>query len=290
MCMKKTFPAAVVLLLPFATAHANEPPAYEMPRTHVLPIKDSATDRQYELYVKLPENYGESVDVSHPVIYTTDAAWHMDMLSGATEYLMPDAIVVGISWEKSLDPEREYASRFRDYTVAEYSDPERQARFQGGQASNHLQFIRNEVIGYVEENYQADPGERTYFGYSLGGAFGAYILLAKPNTFERYILGSPAIGPSRVEYMDNLEAETVDEASNLRVDVFVTIGELEQSKMGITEDFVSVLKRRADKGWAVTGPLVIEDADHAGAFPMTTVRAVKWLSELTEEQGAPGSD
>ena len=114
---------------------------YEMPRTHVVPIKDSKEDRQYELYIKLPEDYAENTEESYPVIYTTDAEVHMDMLSGATEFLMPNVILVGISYQKDHPEERESASRFRDYSVTEYGNPEIQARFQGGQASHHLSLI-----------------------------------------------------------------------------------------------------------------------------------------------------
>lgn len=113
-------------------AEAGERSPYAMPRTHVVSIQDTTSDRPYELYVKLPEGYAEETDKKYPVIYTTDAAWHMDMLSGATEYLMPDAILVGISWQKDLDPDKAFASRFRDYTVTEYSNPETQATHQGG--------------------------------------------------------------------------------------------------------------------------------------------------------------
>ena len=38
-------------------AQTGEPNAYEMARTEVVPILDTSTDRQYELYVKLPEGY-----------------------------------------------------------------------------------------------------------------------------------------------------------------------------------------------------------------------------------------
>lgn len=258
--------------------------AYEMPRTHVAPIKQSNTDRQYELYIKLPEDYSENTDLNYPVIYTTDAVVHMDMLSGATEFLMPNVIVVGISYQKNLGDERANASRFRDYQMAEYTDPEIQARFQGGQVSGHLDFIRNNVIAYIEKNYRTDPGERTYFGYSLGGAFGAYILFAEPDTFKHYILGAPAFNPRSLQIVDELEAETAPRQDEMNVNVFVALGDLERDEDKERVDhFMSVLQRRSEVGLSLTGLEVIDNSNHSTAFPETVVRGIKWLSPPKRE-------
>ena len=279
--MKKIAALVFLLLLPFIGAEASEPKSYEMPRTQVVPIQDSKADRQYELYIRLPEGYSESTDTEYPVIYTTDAVWHFEMLSGATEFLMPNVILVGISWQKDLDDEREYVSRFRDYSLIK-SDT---AEVPTGEASHHLSFIRDDVIKYVENNYRADPDERTYFGYSMGGAFGAYVLLAEPDTFKNYVLGSPSFGRrnTKYKYIDELEAKTAPEQQDLDVNVFVTIGELEESKMGVTEDFVSVLQRRSQAGLTLIGLEIIEDSNHSTAFPETVVRGIKWLSQLKSE-------
>ena len=283
MHMKKSLIAVFVFLTPFASAEAGALKSYEMPRTQVAPVKDSSTDRQYELYIKLPEGYAENTDVNYPVIYTTDAVWHLEMLSGAAEYLMPDVILVGISWQKDLDAEEAFASRFRDYTVTEYRNPESQARRQAGQAGSHLNFIRNYVIEHIENNYRADPDERAYFGYSLGAQFGAYILLAQPDTFKNYILGSPALGRRSAEYIDALEAQTAPRREEPNVNVFVSIGELEEDRMELAENLVSVLQRRSQSGLTLTGLEIIKDSDHGSAFPETVIRGVKWLSRLKSE-------
>lgn len=270
-------------LLVSSGAGAIEPKAYEMPRTHVVPIADNTADRQYELYVKLPEGYSENAEATYPVIYTTDAVWHMDLLSGSSEYLMPNAILVGISWQTDLDGEWAHASRFRDYTLVQSDDAERQARYQFGQASNHLAFIRGEVIQFVESHYRADPSKRAYLGYSLGGAFGAYILVAAPDTFHQYILGSPAFSARSLDVIDAMETEPASQRSDRTVNVFVSLGELEASEIQLTTDLVSILERRSDAGVSVTGLEIIKGADHTSAVPETFARGIKWLSQLTAE-------
>jgi len=125
----------------------------ELPKIQVVPIKDTKNNRQYELYIKLPEGYAENVYVNYPVIYFTDALWHIELLSGSADYIAKDAILVGVSWEKDLRGDLAtlgaHASRFRDYSIQPLPNPEAQARYQLGQANNHLDFIRNDVIKYV---------------------------------------------------------------------------------------------------------------------------------------------
>jgi len=74
----------------------------KLPQIKVIPIKDTQTNRRYELYVKLPNGYAsEEKGRKYPVIYYTDALWHVEMLSGCTEYILENAILIGISWEKN---------------------------------------------------------------------------------------------------------------------------------------------------------------------------------------------
>lgn len=251
--------------------------AYAMPRSHVAPIMDSKKDRQYELYIKLPEEYSENTDTKYPVIYTTDASLHMDMLSGSTEFLMPEVILVGISYQLDLDHERrEAASRARDFTYIEYEE----VPVPTGEAGNHLTFIRDDVIKYVENNYRADPAERTYFGYSAGGSFGAYILFSQPDTFNHYILGSPAFDQKELDFLDALVAKTQTSQQGTNANAFVSIGELETSAMEITHKFITLLERKDKSGLTLTGLEVIDNSDHSTAFPETVIRGTKWLSQL----------
>lgn len=274
--MRKIAALAVALLLPFVSATAGEARPYELPRTEVVPIEDSNTGRQYELYIKLPDGYSENTDVKYPVIYTGDAAWHMDMLSGATEYLMSDVILVGISWQKNPETTVAHASRFRDYSLLKSTNPDNPR----GEADGHLSFIRNDVIKFVESGYRADPAERVYFGYSLGVQLGAYILLTEPDTFKHYILGSPAFGAQSLSYIDELEASTAPRQNHLDANVFVSLGELETSAMSTVNELVSVLQRRSQAGLRLTGLEIIENSDHGTAFPETVIRSIKWLAAL----------
>jgi predicted alpha/beta superfamily hydrolase/CubicO group peptidase (beta-lactamase class C family) len=258
-----------------------------LPQIQVVPIKDSKNERNYELYIELPEDYAENTTKTYPVLYYTDAVWHREMLSGSTEYMLEDVILVGISWQLDINEDLKkergaHVSRFRDYSSRKSNKPKIQAKYQFGQADKHIDFIRNDVITYVENTYRTDPNSRTYFGYSMSGEFGAYILLTQPDTFNNYILGSPSI-KNEVPYLTELNSkfgpyEASNRNSSLNANVFISHGSLEKNMVEPIEEFVKLLKDRRDNGLSVLKEVI--DGNHGTAFPATTVRSVAWLSSL----------
>lgn len=262
----------------------TQPKQFEIPRTEVIPIQNTVSGGQYELYIKLPEEYSENKDKKYPVLYFTDAIWHIEILSGSVDYMLEDAILVGISWEKDLKGELgalgDHASRFRDYSVKESDNPELQAKYNIGHADSHLNFIRNDVIKYVENNYRTDIKSRTYFGYSLGGEFGAYILLSQPGTFKNYILGSPTL-EGNIPYFKELESTTALNRKGFNANVFISYGSLEEEMYEYAEEFISLMKKRNDE--SLNLEYFVIEGNHQTAFPKTAVRSVDWLSNLANE-------
>jgi len=287
MDMKKILVLVCLSLLPFLSAEASKTSDFTLSRIQVVPIKDTQSDRQYELYIKLPEGYAKNKDKTYPVIYFTDALWHIELLSASTEFLMEDAILVGISWQKDIKEDLKkdvgaHVSRFRDYSISKSSNPEQQAKYQLGQASNHLDFIRNNVIKTIEKNYRADPDRRTYFGYSAGGLFGAYILMAQPDTFKNYILGSPSLWRG-IPLLSELGSNAALKGKGLNANVFISYGTLEKELGEHIKEFITLLKTRNDESLSLKH--VVIEGSHQTAFPMTGVRSVTWLSNLTREKG-----
>jgi len=232
--------------------------AYEMPRTQVIPIYNSETKAQDTLYIKLPEGYVENNDIEYPVIYFTHPVQHIEILSAATENLIEDVILVGITWQKGM-------------------------KF--GKEDSYLNFIRNDVFKTIENNYRADSGRRTYFGYSAGALVGAYILSTQTNTFKNYILGSPAFGngPEVTQKVFELESNTAKERKKLNANVFVSYGTLEKEEdIKGFEKFITMLKNINDESLTIQH-VVIEGGNHQTAFPMTAVRSVTWLASLLKE-------
>ena len=268
-----------MLLTPVMSVQAGDSDLYEIPRTQVVPIKDTQANKQYELLIKLPESYANNNDKKYPVIYFTDAVWHIELLSSVTSFMMEDVILVGISWQKDVEKELkeehgEYVSRFRDYSFRKSTDPKRQAKYKLGQASNHLAFIQKDVFNYVESKYRTEPNNRSYFGFSSGGLFGTYVLMKQPETFKNYLLGSPSLWR-----LSELEAITDIKNKKLNANVFVSYGALEEKLKPYIDDFVSLMTKRNDKTLRLKH-VEIEAAGHSDSSPMLTVRSIKWLADL----------
>ncbi len=289
--MKHALILIVFLILSFVSPlslTATELPErkfFELSKVEVLSIQDSQHNRQYELYVKLPDNYDANSDKKHPVIYFTDAVWHVEILSSATEFLLTDTILVGISWQKDIAEQLkadagEWVSRHRDYSIRQSDDPKIQAKYNPGQAADHLRFIREDVIKYVESHYSVSPSERTYFGYSAGGLFGAYVLQTHPATFKNYILGSPSL-KRNLSVLSQLESTKDATRKGPKINVFLSYGTEEQELSTLIETFSALLKEDNAKNAAVT--LREIQGDHGTAFPMTAVGSITWLSELSKK-------
>lgn len=248
----------------------------EFPRTFVVPLFDSISGFSYDIYIRLPENYKYNENQKNPVIFYTDALWHMEILTGATDYILNNTIQVGISWQTNIDKELldevgVHYSRFRDYSFITSKNEELQSKYQFGQAKKHLEFIENFVIKYVEENYNTDPNRRTYFGYSLGGVFGTYILFTKPKTFKNYIIGSPAF--NSVKTMEDLLIKQINPSTLENRNIYISYGSLEKELGKKVDSFLTVCNTI---DLDITFDKV--EGNHKNAFPITVVKSLQWLS------------
>lgn len=111
----------------------------------------------------------------------------------------------------------------------------------GTGAPNFLKFITDELIPYVEAHYNVSTSDRTYMGYSGGGAFGLYVLGTRPEIFKRYVLGSSF----KTSYLDRFEKKLAD-SKNLNIRLYFGVG-LDEPIEGVPlyEDFVSGFDRLA---------------------------------------------
>lgn len=269
----------MLALLPLSAATAGEYEPFEMPGTQVVPIQDRQNDRQYELYIKLPEDYMDNPEKRYPVIYFTDAQWHIEILSASTAFILEDVILVGVSWQTDHKHEDAHFSRYRDYSMSKSENPENQAKYQFGQADKHLAFIRNDVFRFIESNYRVDHRNRTYFGYSMGGSFGAYILLAAPDSFKNYIVGSPWL-----QALAEREAAGEFDAREFNANVYLSNGTMEgEVQRGeFIKDVIALLDKRKDKTLSVKHEVV--EGTHSSAFPLTGVRSINWLANILTEK------
>lgn len=270
-----------LFLLPFFNIGASEHKLYSMPGTQVIPIKDTISNKQYELFIKLPDNYAKNKDKNYPVVYFTDAVEHIELLSSASYMIWKDVILVGISWQKDIseDLRQQYGvhvSRYMDYTYKKIVS-KKHPKIKFGLADKHLAFIRKDVFKFVESNYRTEPNNRTYFGFSAGGVFGVYALMIKPDSFNNYILGSPLD-----EKVPALFAQQHAALKNPQsaINVLTSYGELEKEVGPFVEDFISQLSNKKYKGIASIKNIVAESYGHSDSSPLLAAHGLKWLKSL----------
>ena len=267
----------IFLINCFQPAYSKDATLFEIPRSNVVDILDPISGRTYPLFIKLPKSYLKNKAKSYPVIYLTDAWYSFQIVSGATRYpmnagKMKEAIIVGISYAKgSKGP----SSRIRDYTHAYDSS----WKLKTGKAKEHAAFIEKTVFSYINSNYRVDTSNRTFVGNSLGGLFGAYILLNHADMFKNYVLGSPSVWFKNEDILKIKAKLSLSEHN-----VFIAVGAEETPESGSTRhDMVSGAKRLAAKISHVKFSktevkfLEIQEANHETAFPTTAIQGLYWL-------------
>jgi len=172
-------------------------------KTHLLTSK--ITGQTYEIHVMLPVSKKEGLE-RFPVLYMTDAngGIPISQMTRTMQTLseLPRFIVVGIGYpvptifqtlylrQRDLTPSGKEARR---YPVPIEGIVEIEKGKEVGGAPEFLDFIQNELKPFINGKYNSIPEESGYFGHSLGGLFGLYVLFNKPESFNRYVLGSPAM-------------------------------------------------------------------------------------------------
>lgn len=135
--------------------------------------------------------------------------------------LIPSMVVVGVGYPSAKTLGDTVQIRARDLT------PTHSSLFgQSGHADAFAAFLNSELRPWIGERYGACAEDMTYFGHSLGGLFGAHVLLTQPALFGRYILSSPSLWWDH--YLIERTEQTFSEAAtDLSAQVFCAIGALE---------------------------------------------------------------
>jgi predicted alpha/beta superfamily hydrolase len=213
-------------------------PMATLPGTEVRSIASRATGDAYDIYVLLPPGYGEGRAL-YPVLYHPDAFYTFGAMADLARNLQGSGqvrpfILVGISEGVGWDSPETH--RGRDFTTG---------------ASAYLAFLREELVPFVESAYRADPRQRAFHGASLGALFGAVVLLQAPDTFQAYILSSPAF-PVADEVILKKENERARVGKDLPARVFLTIGSEEAALVSSFDQFCRQLRNHAYRGLELT--------------------------------------
>jgi enterochelin esterase-like enzyme len=124
----------------------------------------------YPLYIYLPPD-SDAGRATLPVVYLLDGESRFQTTVDIVEAARSRVMLVGIGNE---------AQRSRDYVPQNLCTP-------GGSGQvAFLDFIRRELIPYVEANVGGSPTRRTLLGHSHGGSFVLYALFNEPVGDRRF--------------------------------------------------------------------------------------------------------
>jgi predicted alpha/beta superfamily hydrolase len=264
--------AACVLGSWLAPAHAQQPTPVTVPNSEHRVMQSKVAGHPYDVYVHLPAGYATATQ-KYPVLYLVDgdndfapSLEYLGLLMA--EYHIPEPIVVAIGDGGPIGSPGN--KRNRDFTpTATAAMPE------SGGAPAFLGFIEQELLPMIETTYRADATQRSYYGYSMGGLFGTYILFQKPTLFRNILLGSPALG------YNNSQIFSIEQAyhaahRDLPVHVFLEVGALEPA--GQKEPYqrlVQLLQTRKYTGLDLH-TVVIDRATHLTGKPDAMLKALGW--------------
>jgi predicted alpha/beta superfamily hydrolase len=179
-----------IVLLFFATAGLATPAIFADGPVLPLPIRvekiDSAkVGETREFWVSLPDQYNESTG-SYPVIYMMDGDFNFNsggiggLRHAAQMGEIPEFIIVGIkntNRSKDIFPE--------EITYADGSKA-------GGRANQFLDFIRAELIPYIEKNYRC-ANFRVLYGTSNTGFTVVHALFRVPELANVFVAASATL-------------------------------------------------------------------------------------------------
>ncbi len=164
---------------------------------------------------------------------------------------LPEMIVVGIGRPVgSILADPVATQKYVDLRTWHLT-PTAESTGRGGGAEKYLGFIRDELIPFVDSNYPTNPEDRTLLGGSLSGLFSLYVLLRRPEAFNRYVAGSPALGWDNA-VINQYEREFAVGRSSLPVKLFTSVASDEPPIVTGVEEMVETLKGRNYAGLELT--------------------------------------
>jgi len=276
----KSLIIAIILFLLVANIYSQEVISQkssikrvEITDTEVREIISSKTNRQYFAYVHLPSGYHES-DKNYPVLYLTDAeAFFYGMYTTIFRFLrihdeIRDLILVGIA--NGGNPKQHGSTRRRDYT------PTKLKRYpeSSGEASEHLRFINEDLIPFIDKEYRTDPTNRGIWGLSYGGLFAIYVMLNASETFQNYIIASPDISHDGRIILENIRS-FLEGDQIITGNIYSAVGEKEGDKtINNWKEFIELIENQKSKDFKLTSELLPKET-HLSMIPVAFTHGLR---------------
>ncbi|WP_381522259.1 alpha/beta hydrolase [Spirosoma soli] len=264
----------LLLLCPPVYSQSVSPVA--LPGTELRPIVSSVLKGEtYQLLVHLPDNYdpGKKYDV----LFVLDGVGAfstaincLGILHGECDKSYNEPLLIGISDGAEIG--KPGNKRDRDFTPTAFKTEWGSGGGGGGPA--FLRFLEEEVIPYVEKQYSVTKN-RAIYGYSYGGLFTSYVLLAKPKLFNKVLIGSPSLFADNGVIFRKFEPDYARAHTDLPVNVWLSVGEKDEFLVDDTKKFAGVLKNRKYPSLRLQ-TATLSGLNHLTGIQPTMLQAFKW--------------
>ncbi|MBL0742968.1 alpha/beta hydrolase [Chryseolinea lacunae] len=196
---------------------------YKSTPSEVVTLASKILKEDRQIFIHVPKRDSSNLNKRFPVLYLMDGESHFDMLAQYADYLgrwdveaIPPMIVVGIVNTKrtrDLTPTESITNYFGkpDTAAVSWMKPS------GGNKA-FLQFIRDELMPYVNTHYKTQPFS-IFAGHSFGGLASVHCLLTQPNLFDAYIAVSPSFWWDN-DYVLKLADKTLKPGTTLTKTIF----------------------------------------------------------------------
>jgi len=252
--------------------------AVSLPNTIIRRLKSEINGQDYLIKVAFPRGYQDSKK-SYPVLYVMDAETNFGGVTYIVQRLikdrlLPEIIVVGVAYDTDYD--QFYALRSRDLTPVE----DKNLTIAGvlnptGGAPLFASFLEQELFPFVAENFRIKENDRTLYGHSYGGLFGCYVLLNKPELFNRYLLLSPSLWFKENKLIDDVKHSTFKLPKTL---LYLASGEREVRIHTLQTEFADILKGQ-DHGNLQLKAEVLDNETHRTIFGRGFTNGLRYLFE-----------
>ncbi|HJO02670.1 MAG TPA: alpha/beta hydrolase-fold protein [Acidobacteriota bacterium] len=276
---------------------AAQEPLFVVPEVQMHRLRSQFVDQEFEIHVGVPVSRRDGSE-RFPVLYMTDSQG--GLMFGAPTRMMQTFgdverfIMVGIGYpgENVFSGMR---LRTRDLTSVESGEatpdpwdawvpgvPGATGQQTGGGAE-FLRFLRDELVPFIDARYPTIAGDRGYWGDSLGGLFGLYVMFNEPDTFNRYIIGSPSIWWEGEDVLHQAE-EFIAHHDQLEARVFMAVGGLEEVdpealpfRMVTNVGRLERMLREADLEGFELSTHVFPDETHMTVYPLNYYRGIQMV-------------
>lgn len=268
--MKYHFSIFILFIFTFQASAQLAPEITHVPWSTLDTLHSDIIDDDYYLLITLPPYYLFEKE-EYPVFYYLDAfgtSGSMNELGmrNMVGHNTEDFIMVGISYK--VNPFLYGEKRMRDYMPQE-DDEDTEHR-----GEDFIDFIKTELIPFIDNKYRTNAHDRGLIGYSLSGLLATWTIKQEPGLFNRLGIISPSLWfKDELLFKDEEFLKNIAGIEDLRV--FTAAGSLESENMiSYPERLANILKTN-DK--IEVSHFIFEGETHGTVGHPSNQRAMRFL-------------